>query len=177
MKLTNMIRDAFIRAAMDDVPRVDYSEQIRAATLAAVLEITPEPVKVVWNDPKLRQYLDVRHVHLAGNVGVAIPWDCYARNEHVRAAIKPEARENLDKLDAALKAQETHRNELERKLKGCAYSVTTRKALVALLPEFEKYLPADEPAALRTLPVVANVVADFVKAGWPKGGKNEAVAG
>jgi hypothetical protein len=35
------------------------------------------------------------------------------------------------------------------------------------LPEFEKYLPEDEAQAVRALPVVTNVVADFVKAGWP----------
>ena len=37
-----------------------------------------------------------------------------------------------------------------------------------MLPEFEKYLPADEQKALRSVPVVANLVADFTKAGWPK---------
>ena len=50
-----------------------------------------------------------------------------------------------------------------------ALGASTRKGLADALPEFEKYLPADEPAAVRSLPVVANVVADFVKAGWPKG--------
>jgi hypothetical protein len=46
--------------------------------------------------------------------------------------------------------------------------VSTRKALVDLLPEFEKYLPADEAKAIASLPAVANVLSDFVKAGWPK---------
>lgn len=32
-------------------------------------------------------------------------------------------------------------------------------------------VPADEPKALRSLPALANVAADFVKAGWPKGRK------
>ena len=44
----------------------------------------------------------------------------------------------------------------------------TRAALAAALPEFEKYLPADEPKALRSLPSMANVASEFVKAGWPK---------
>ena len=62
---------------------------------------------------------------------------------------------------------------LREKLHGCAYAVTTRKALVDLLPEFEKYLPADDASVCRTLPVVQNVVSDFVKAGWPKDGKKK----
>jgi Nucleotide modification associated domain 5 len=169
MKLTKTIRDAFVRAAMNDVPSVDYAEQIRAGTLAAVLEILPKPIRDMWNDPKLRRYLETHYVCVAGNINVAVPWPGYLRNEEGRAAIKPEARAELDQLAALMKAQEAQRNALHIKLKGCAESVTTRKALVALLPEFEKYLPADEPAALRTLPVVANVVSDFVKAGWPKG--------
>lgn len=48
---------------------------------------------------------------------------------------------------------------------------TTRKQAAEVLPEFEKYLPEDEPKALRTLPALANVAADFVKAGWPKNAK------
>lgn len=68
-------------------------------------------------------------------------------------------------------AQETHRSDLERKLKAVAYSMTTRKALADALPEFAKYLPPDEPTATRMLPVVANVAAEFMKAGWPKGKK------
>ena len=73
--------------------------------------------------------------------------------------------------DSAEKEQEGIRASLKSQLKSAAHSVTTRKALAALLPEFEKYLPADEAAACKTLPVVQNIVADFAKAGWPKGKK------
>jgi len=53
------------------------------------------------------------------------------------------------------------------------YACTTTKQLRELLPEFDRYLPAEEEKTLRTLPVVQNIVADFVKAGWPakKGSK------
>jgi hypothetical protein len=79
----------------------------------------------------------------------------------------------VDELKIKRSLQEKARADLRSKLKSVAYSVSTRKALVAALPEFEKYLPADEAKAVRTLPVVQNVVADFVKAGWParKGAK------
>jgi len=39
--------------------------------------------------------------------------------------------------------------------------------LTDAIQEFENYLPEDEAKAARSLPVVTNVVADFVKAGWP----------
>jgi hypothetical protein len=53
-------------------------------------------------------------------------------------------------------------------LKSVAYACTTRKQLEEALPEFSNYLPEEEAKAARDLPVVVNVVADFVKAGWPK---------
>ena len=80
-------------------------------------------------------------------------------------------RAEVDALKAEMDASNKARKALAEKLRAVAYSVTTRKALAAALPEFEKYLPPDDAAAIRTLPVVANVVADFVKAGWPKGKK------
>lgn len=43
------------------------------------------------------------------------------------------------------------------------------KALRAAMPEFAKYLPEADKAPDRSLPVVANVVSEFTKAGWPKG--------
>ncbi len=165
-RLTNTIRDAFIRAAMNDVPSVDYTEQIRAAVMKATLNTLPKPIRAAWEDAKTRPYIKTRSAHLAGRVGVQIPCDDWGDDKLLRLKLAEADRAELDRLAAAMKAQEESRRDLERKIKACAYSVTTRKALVSLLPEFEKYLPADEPAALRTLPVVANVVADFVKAGW-----------
>ena len=85
MKLTNYIRDAFINSTMNDVPKVDYSEQVQTPITEAVLS----------------------------------------------------------------------------------------EALAEALPQFAKYLPAEpvKGAAPRSVPVVIDVVEDFVKAGWPKGQK------
>jgi hypothetical protein len=59
-------------------------------------------------------------------------------------------------------------SDLQDKLESVAKSCNTRKQLAELLPEFEKYLPADTPAAGRSVPAIANLVTDFTKAGWPK---------
>jgi hypothetical protein len=128
MKLTNTVRQAFIRAVMADVPCIDYAQMARNAVTADNMSKLPKKV----------------------------------------AAVAPETIAQLRDWKALDAAQRKQREELESKLGGCVYSVTTRKALVSLLPEFEKYLPADDTAALRPLPVLANVVTDFVKAGWPK---------
>lgn len=71
--------------------------------------------------------------------------------------------------------QVAQRAKLESNLRATACSVTTREALVKLLPEFEKYLPAADAPQDRTVPALANLVADFVAAGWPKGKEPAAV--
>jgi len=75
----------------------------------------------------------------------------------------------LEALKEKKEAQDKMHRDLEAKLMAAANSCTTRKALVDLLPEFEKYLPAGQAEACKTLPAVANIMADFVKAGWPAG--------
>lgn len=169
MRLTNVIRDAFIRAVMDDAPSVDYSERIRDAVTAKAVRKLPPQIRALWDDTKLRPFLKTQYVHVYYE-GVVVPAcehqcnDEYENDKAIAALV-----------DAAKAARKT-RGDLELCLRAAAYSCTTRKALADTLPEFEKYLPADETKALRSLPVVASVVPAFVKAGWPKDKQPEKVA-
>lgn len=161
MKLTNTMREAFVRAAMDDVPSIDYDTLIRKAALQAALKALPATVRKVYDDEKTRTYLENTFLRFGG-VSVYVPG-------RTNTDISDEDKKSLNELATAKSVQETGRNELRGKLASAATAVTTRKALAELLPEFEKYLPADLGAANRMLPAVANIVADFTKAGWPKG--------
>jgi hypothetical protein len=160
MRLTNMLKEAFVRAAMDDVPKIDYDEKlIQAVTDEAVRQLPPK-VRALYNDKDLRHFVKTnRDWH--GGVSIHYPGEEIKLPETVAAEIK--------QLEELKDAQSDARSDLRSKLKAIAESCTTRKALAAALPEFEKYLPADDAAACRTLPAVANVVSDFMKAGWPKG--------
>jgi hypothetical protein len=167
MNLTNYIRDAFVRAAMQDVPQVDYDEKIRKAAVAAAVAAMPPKVRAFWESNKnLRGWVEQRSVKVASGISVHVPHPSDDMTFGEKLKNLPE----IVELKALSDEQQETRNSLQAKLRSAAYGVKTKKALVAMLPEFEKYLPADEPAAIRTLPVAANVVADFVKAGWPKGG-------
>lgn len=170
MKLTNMIRDAFVRAAMTDVPSVDYTEQAHKlvhATLDARFKKDFPGVKIDRTAAGELGWLSKNSVKIPGLLSEPYTWtpSYRALDSH------PDVLAKLEELAKKHQEQKDLRRSLESKLKSCAYSVTTRKALADMLPEFAKYLPADEPAAARTLPVVANVVAEFTKAGWPKGKK------
>lgn len=174
MKLTNTIRDAFVRAAIQDVPQIDYDEQISKLALSAVEELLPPVILKIWKDPKLRHWLVQGHRYIHG-VGVNVPTgECGGRYGSLRdfPNISSTLASELDALSAKNDEQKKLISDLRSKLHAAAYSCTTRKALVELLPEFEKYLPADEVKAKREmLPAVANILADFTKAGWPKGAR------
>ena len=167
MKLTNTIRDAFIRAALDDVPSVDYTEQIRRVAFRDLVGQLPAAVRKLWDDTDLRQYIKTAHGSYGG-VSINYPADNESWNRSKPLTDKAAA--IVEDLHAKSIAQDKTRSDLRDKLRSAAYACTTRKALVDLLPEFEQYLPADEAKAQKVnLPAVANILADFVNAGWPKG--------
>jgi hypothetical protein len=160
MRLTKTIRESFVRAAMQDVPKIDYDEQIqKLATQQAVAMMPTDVAKAYKTNPAWFRseghYLGTR----LGYIYMPLPSGM---------SLTPEARGKIDSLATEKSKQIDARSALKNKLAAAAESVTTRKALVALLPEFEKYLPEDDAAACKTLPAVANLVADFTKAGWPK---------
>lgn len=164
MNLTNFIRDSYVRAVMNDVPQVDHAEKMRKLILDDAVAQLPPKVRAIWNDETTRNFVNIQwHDGRYSSTSLMAP---AASTVAFKLTEKTETK--VAQLAAVAETQDETRKTLHAKVRAAAYSVRTRKALVKLLPEFEKYLPADETAALRTLPAVANVMADFVKAGWPK---------
>lgn len=169
MRLTNTLRDAFVRAAMADVPQIDHEEKLNALALKAAKEVMPPAVRATYD--RHPEYFETRYKRIGDQTDYRLQHTVFV----------PLVGEFSDAVNAEAAALVMASNEqakkmsgLEQKLKGVAASVTTRKALAEALPEFEKYLP---PAEAKTsgLPALTNLVSDFVEAGWPKGRK-EAVA-
>jgi hypothetical protein len=156
-----------VRAVLDDVPHVDYTQQLNDMVQTEAASKLPLKIKAVYADITLRSYLDTQWVSsncrsddLYFSTSVYAPTG-YAVSDELWKRMKP--------LLAAREKQSDTRSELSRKLDAVVRGISTVKALRAALPEFEKYAPAEEAPPSRSLPVVANVVADFVNAGWPKG--------
>lgn len=169
MRLTDSMRSAFVRAAMQDVPSIDYPELIRFEAMKAVVEALPPSVRAVWTDPKTKPYVETCYRSFGDIVVADLPgYGSRYDDDSQEPKLPAKTVKRFDELVAAHEKQTEEREALELKLKGAARSCTTRAGLAKLLPEFERYLPPDEEAALRTLPVVANIVADFTRAGWPK---------
>ena len=165
MRLTKTIRKAFVRAAMDDVPSIDYQEMARQLVVKTIDETMPECIKSAVTNPIIAPW-----IHM-GTIDMPYPLrDIMYYNKGIYLIIEKEhplVWDALKKLSEKEREQDAARESLRQKLRAAAESVQTRKALVALLPEFEKYLPAAIEEA-KNLPAVANLVADFVTAGWPK---------
>lgn len=168
MRLTNYIRDAFVNAAMQDVPSTDYQEQAN--------KIARTEVKRMFDSAFPN--VDVNKVTdwIQGGT-IAMPGALYDMHVTTRTSYymlrekSPKVWEKLNEISVKLKEQSDARDVLSRKIRGAASACNTTKQLREMLPEFEKYLPEEEAVGPRTLPVVANIVADFTKAGWPAKGK------
>lgn len=170
MRLTKHIREAFVRAAMDDVPAVDYNTKAQELAEKTLLELMPASVKKLLNDKDAEPWINREWTYMPRYFSNFSGYTSRNNNDII-SKLRPKVWEQIIELHNLNEQQKQKLHQLRVKLEGCAESVTTRKALAELLPEFEKYLPADEKAAIKTLPAVANVVADFAAAGWPKGKK------
>lgn len=164
MKLTNYIRDAFITSVLEDVPHIDYDQQIQDGILKAFVDALPPAARRLWDDPETRGYLNLER------------WRVNRKYQYVPAMQTddsgvelPEATSaEVKRLMALQEAQSERFEALRAKLTSVVYGCTTRKQLAEALPEFEKYLPSESTKG-SNLPAMANVVTEFVNAGWPAG--------
>lgn len=165
MKLTKSMREIFVRAAMADVPKVDYDQQIQDTLLADAVAQLPEQVQAIWNNPKTQSYLNTSWVYEAGYRYEA---PCGEKALKLSAATLKE----LVRLEKLNTAQGEKLDELRDGLVSLAAGATTREKLIALLPaELHKYVPGQPPAPVdRRVPavIVDDVMAMLRDAGWPK---------
>ena len=174
MKLTNHLRDVFVRRVMDDLPATpDYKDQAGKILTDDCVAQLPADVRAIWFRTDLRQYLDCRdrlYHHRDARGSATSYYTAFDCNDGPGSEPRKEALRRADELLSKAVAADKSRGELETKLRQVAYGRTTVAALRLALPEFEKYMP-DKPAKPdRSLPVVAGVYAAFRAAGWPKDG-------
>jgi hypothetical protein len=166
MRLTNFLRDAFVRAAMADVPRIDYQQQAHDYAHSVI-------------KAKFKQaFPDLDYVKAAASgwfkdTYISLPYHINNIYSPVSCgsdmlSSDPVVWKKLEEFGTLRQEEESKIDALQAKLHSVATSCTTRKQLLEALPEFEEYLPAEEAKAAKNLPAVANVLSDFVKAGWPK---------
>lgn len=168
MRLTNTLRKAFVRAVLDDVPSTDYQEQARELLSKAAEENLPPALKrAIAIDPSIRDWIETRYHHV-GKFPLSGTYLLGTREALDQLNKDDALQQKLQTLSDALAEQNKCRNQLQEKIEGIATSCATRKQLLEALPEFEKYLPAQTSANSRSVPALANLLADLTAAGWPK---------
>ena len=153
MKLTNYIRDTFVRAVANDVPEVKFPLAAKIQELA--LEKMDQTLRVVWENEKFRHILSKTHISQAADYG--------HYNKYVFLGDVKES----DIIGDLIKAAEARATAIS-KVRQVAYACTTLKQLRQQLPELEKYMPDEAGKVTKNVPMVLNVVEDLKKAGFPK---------
>lgn len=169
MQLSKYHKVLFVTQAMNDVPQRDFPELIRQE-----IKRQAEVIR------KLHGLEKIDNTRLNSTYPCAVFYQldrtipnvsqCVYGLTHGEAEVISNSPE-IAKLKQEYHTQFQQRNELRAKLAATLANCHTRKAVLEVLPEFEKYLPPEPDKLDRSVPVVANVVTAFVKAGWPKDGK------
>ena len=171
MRLTNSDRDAFVLAAMDDVPKVDYDEQAKKLVLDHLKEVLPVDLQNAI--AKYPEWFEAKTIAMPGQLQDFATRLCNHSYSERFLAQWPVLATPLRELAKAKAEQDTKRTLLSSSLRGAIYGCNTLKQALELLPEFAKYLPQERDGkVIRSMPVVANLVADLMAAGWPKGKEN-----
>ena len=163
MRLSSYHREAFVRSVMNDVPQIDYAEQIRAVLIEDAVNSLPPLIQKAWRDPILKEYICDFYSYGHGRPSANLP----GLQRHF---VQTEAnKKKLDDLVSLKAQQERQRSDLEAKVTAAINACSTRKQAVERMPEFEKYLPpAIGDTQSKYLPAIANLVSDLAAAGWPK---------
>jgi len=153
-RLTNTIRDAFIKAVMADVPSVDYQAIVNDRVNAAQAARFPLGADAFYQLAKAGW--------LRSTSGfVATGWVKYFGPD-----LSPLP--DTSDLDASMRQQSAARDDVRRQVRALAYSHTTLEKLREAAPELAKYLPVPSSTKVdRTVPVVqVDVVGVLRAAGW-----------
>jgi len=169
MRLTDVHRQAFVKAVMDDVPKVDYPSLLEKIVAEDMRQHLPAPVVALMRDAKLKGYLAWGRCHWTVHTSDKLEWETLGAPRIEGYKLSKGAEEKCNALIADAGAQLEQRKEMQNKLRAAIKGCKTRKQAVDTFPELEKYLPAGDEPTTQNLPAIANLVADLAKAGWPKG--------
>lgn len=154
MRLTNHLRECFIRAVANDIPAVKEPtiEQIKKEIRES---ITSEKLLALFDDVELQPYVKTQWVYVGSNC-----------NKYMFTAdVKVEELPCIVKFKKEGKA----RDAAVTKLRSLAYGCTTLKALHEAAPELRKYM-AEEEGKKPTpgVPVPVGLLDDLKSVGFPK---------
>ena len=164
MRLNKYHKDAFVEAVLQDLPATDYDEIAQKLVRDAIVERMPAKVRAVYDDKDVRHWLRNEWVLMPGSLQ-----NFYCVTGSNNGEVPGELKDRLLELSQLKREQTSKKDAFGHKIRAAIDSCQTRKQALELLPEFEKYLPKDTTSTgVSNLPVINNLVAELVQAGWPK---------
>lgn len=164
MRLNKYHKGAFVEAVLQDLPATDYDEIAQKLVRDAMVERMPAKVRAVYDDKDVRHWLRNERMSMPGSLQ-----NFYCVTGSNNGEVPGELKERLLELSQLKREQTSKKDAFGQKIRAAIDSCQTRKQALELLPEFEKYLPKDTTSTgVSNLPVINNLVAELVQAGWPK---------
>ena len=164
MRLNKYHKTAFVESVLQDLPSTDYDEIAQKLVRDAMVERMPAKVRAVYDDKDIRHWLRNEWVSMPGSLQ-----NFYCLTGSNFGEVPGELKERLLELSQLKHEQSSKKNAFSHKIRAAIDSCQTRKQALELMPEFEKYLPKDTTSTgVSNLPVINNLVAELVQAGWPK---------
>lgn len=170
MRLTTHTRAAFVAAVLNDVPCMDYQEEARIAVQKWAVDHLPPKLRALYKE--FGGYFNCEYINLPGMLS-SVRVVTGSTGSDMRAAMQADAPfwARITELSKLCNEQNEARKALRAKVGAAIAACTTVKQAHERMPEFAKYLPSLDATVDRTVPVVANLVAELAAAGWPKGTK------
>lgn len=141
MKLDRDHRLRILDAVMADVPSPDsLKKEIETAALSAIIAAMPEKVRMVWNDPATRCWINPGFF-LGGleSIKVPCPQEWNGRVLNWLRKVDPIAIEKIDRLNIQKRQEDTDRSWLRGRLRDALFSVGSTTAFVRAHPYLARY--------------------------------------
>jgi len=162
MRLTNDIRRTIRRAVEADLQLTSsLRDQMLARAMELAIERLPRLVRQVWNDPKLRGYINTEIVwgeDIEGVYYLPAP----GGDPDLRDVLRED--ETYQKLHSQFEVIEKVASDALDVLAATLRSVTTVEQLAERYPDLVKYLPTQEQAAAN-LPATTDLMDKLRAAG------------
>jgi Nucleotide modification associated domain 5 len=165
-RLNNHIRRVFVRAVMQDVPKIDYQEKFRELAQAWAITLIPQEMRGFYaTRPEwfAHSFTDLDSgFQYARVVG---PFDEDGFQKKMLDSC-PEFVARVKELERLKDKQESEMDDLTSQIRGLINSCNTAEQLREQAPQLAKYLTFDEVPS-RLLPTTA-VIDNLAAMGWPK---------
>jgi hypothetical protein len=163
--LTKRDRERIIRSIMADIPSEDHRGEIQKRALEIAVSRLPEKVRAVWDDEKIRGYLNNTYVSLRYFGTVTVPTDARLEWDVTpRAAFGDEGLAELSRMVEASNEEKKKRDALHDRLTVEIGAVRTDKQFRERLPDLVKYLP--ENVVVKNLPATTDLMDTLKAAGF-----------